>query len=125
MDRGDEINQAFPSQGDRTEGSQSDNAATEGVTMLRWQREEGGRMSRRETSGGRRTRTPTPTPHRVSAMPNATVGIRRDSDSEEDGTRQNQTQGQQQQPPWPPEATIPPVSSLTANDLQNQHSMSW
>ena len=52
--------------------------------MLRWQREDGGRMSRREMVAGRRTRTPTPTPHRVSAMPNAAAGIRGDTDSEEE-----------------------------------------
>ena len=39
-------------------------------------------MSRRETAAERHTRTPRPTPYRVSAMPNTVAGARGDSDSD-------------------------------------------
>ena len=47
-------------------------------------------MSQHETAAGRHTRTPTPTPHRVSAMPNTVAGGRGDSDSD-DGTETSGT----------------------------------
>ena len=121
MEHGDDNNHVFPSQSEGTEGNQSDRTTTEGVTSLRWQREEGGRMSRHEMVTGRRTRTPTPTPHRVSAMPNTTVGIRRDSDSEEEGAPPRQGQQQQQ---WQNEAATAiglTVPSSQLIDAQNQH----
>ena len=51
----------------------------EGLASLQWQREEGGRMSRRET--GRRT--PTSTPHRLAALQEATARAGEDSDDDE------------------------------------------
>ena len=121
MEHGDDTNHVFPSQGEGTEGNQSDRTTTEGVTSLRWQREEGGRMSRHEMVTGRRTRTPTPMPHRVSAMPNTAAGIRRDSDSEEEVAPPRQGQ---QQPQWPNEAAIGlTVSSSQLIDAQNQQQL--
>ena len=51
----------------------------EGLASLQWQREEGGRMSRRET----RRRTPTSTPHRLAALQEATARAGEDSDDDE------------------------------------------
>ena len=85
MEHRDELNNVAPSQGDNADRAPSEIAEQEGLHAIRWQREEGGRMSRRETTGGRRTRTPTPTPHRVSAMPNTMGGAQGDSESDDRG----------------------------------------
>ena len=98
MDNSEETGRTFPSPRGGTESSNSERAQpTEGITMMRWEREDGGRMSRRETTIGRRTRTPTPIPHRVSAMPNAAAGARGDSDSD-DGAEVGGTARQTQRP---------------------------
>ena len=72
---------ATSSPADNTEDVRAEGGELEGLNTLRWQREESGRMSSQEIASGRRTRTPTPTLHRVSAMPNMMAGTPNDSDS--------------------------------------------
>ena len=83
MDPTEGQDSVFLTQGEEAEGPPPEGTVTEGVASLRWQHEEGGRISRYKTAAGRHTRTPTPTPHRVSAMPNTVAGTRRDSDSDD------------------------------------------
>ena len=57
---------------------------------MQWQREEGGQISLREAAGRRRTRTPMPIPHRVSAMLNMMAEAQGNSESE-DGDAEGRT----------------------------------
>ena len=81
MEPTDEQGLQLPSQGEEVESNRLGIEAAEELASMRWQREDGGRISRRET--GRRT--PTPTPHRVTAMPGAVAGQAGDSDDDEEG----------------------------------------
>ena len=67
------------SRDDCGDGAHTEREQTEGLASLQWQREEGGRMSRRET--GRRT--PMSTPHRLAALQEATARAGEDSDDDE------------------------------------------
>ena len=82
MEHQESSGRATPSPANNTEDVRTEGGEPEGLNTLRWQREESGRMSSQEVTGGLRTRTPTPTPHRVSAMPNMMAGAPNDSDSE-------------------------------------------
>ena len=90
MDQNEGQDSVFSTQGEEAESPPPEETVTEGTVSLRWQREEGRRISRRKTMAGRYTRTPTPTPYRVSAMPNTLAGARGESDSD-DGAEVSKT----------------------------------
>ena len=81
MEPTDEQGLQFPSQGEEVESRRLGIEAVEELASMRWQREDGRRISCRDI--GRRTLTPTP--HRVTAMPGVVAGQAGDSDDDEEG----------------------------------------
>ena len=81
MEPTDEQGLQFPSQAEEVESNRLGIEAAEELASMRWQREDGGRISRQDI--GRRI--PTLTPHRVTAMPGAVAGQAGDSDDDEEG----------------------------------------
>ena len=79
MEPTDNASNVLPSRDEGSDGGQSEREQAEGLASLQWQREEGGRMSRRET--GRRT--PMSTPHRLTTLQEAAARAREDSDDDE------------------------------------------
>ena len=85
MEHQESSGRVTPSPANNTEDVRTEGGEPEGLNTLRWQCEESRQMSSREIAGGRRTCTPMPTPHRVSAIPNMMAGAPNDSDSEGGG----------------------------------------
>ena len=79
MEPTDSNDNVLPSRDECSDGAQTEREQTEGLASLQWQREEGGRMSRRETG----CRTPMSTPHRLATLQEAAARAGEDSDDDE------------------------------------------
>ena len=114
MEPTDEQGLQFPSQGEEVESNRLSIEAAEELASIRWQREDGRRISHRET--GRRI--PTPTPHRVTAMPGAVAGQAGDSDEDEEG---GDASGTARRPQRISIATREERPTQQEIEIQNQH----
>ena len=90
----------------------------EGLHAMRWQREEGGRMSLREATGRRRTRTPMLMLYRVLAMPNTMGGAQGDSESDDGGAEGGAARQFKRQSETPREGHPATVLTGTMNQQQ-------
>ena len=79
MEPTDSVSNVLPSRDEGSDGGQSEREQAEGLASLQWQREEGGKMSRREMG----YRTLMSMPHRLTTLQEAAARAREDSDDDE------------------------------------------